>query len=141
MFGNPCPNNTKCAGGFIYTATPYFTDVPASDASFPFVQKFRDQGITSGCTTTSFCPNDKVTRWMAAVLLIRGKFKAQFGDQFSYPSTPAFADVAPTSPVFAYIQKLFELGITTGCTPATFCPDDPITRQQAAVFIVRSFLN
>ena len=75
------------------------------------------------------------------MLLIRGKFKAQFGDRFPYPSTPAFADVAPTSPVFAYIHELFELGITAGCTPTTFCADDPITRQQAAVFIVRSFLN
>ena len=101
----------------------------------------RDLGITAGCTATTFCPNDKVPRWAAAILLVRAKFKALLGDNFTYPSTPSFADVAPTSPVYPYIQKLYELGITSGCTPTTFCPDDPITRQQAAVFIVRSFLN
>jgi hypothetical protein len=141
MEGNPCPNNTTCASGFTYTATPYFTDVPASDPNFPYVQKLRDLGITSGCSPTNFCPADKVTRWMAAVLIVRGKLKSLFGDNFAYPSTPSFADVAPTSSMFPYIQKLFELGITSGCSPTQFCPNDPINRQQAAVFIVRAFLN
>jgi len=141
MEGNPCPNNTACAAGFTYTATTYFTDVLATDTSFPYVQKLRDLGITSGCTTTTFCPNDLVPRWAAATLIVRGKLKALFGDRFTYPSTPSFEDVAPASSAFPYIQKLFELGITSGCTATQFCPDDPITRQQAAVFIVRAFLN
>ena len=126
---------------FPYTTTPYFTDVPASDPSFPYVQKLRDLGITSGCSVTAFCPNDMVPRWMAAEFIVRAKMNALFGDNFTYPFTPSFADIAPTSPVFPYIQKLFELGITSGCTPNEFCPNDPITRQQAAVFIVRGFLN
>jgi len=126
---------------FTYTTTPYFTDVLASDPSFPYVQKLRDLGITSGCTATTFCPDDLVPRWAAATLLVRAKLKALFGDNFAYPATPSFEDVAPTSSAFPYIQKLFELGVTTGCTATEFCPDDPITRQQAAAFIVRAFLN
>jgi Fe2+ transport system protein FeoA len=141
MEGDPCPNNTACAGGFTYTAKPYFTDVPATDFSFPYVQKLRDLGITSGCTTTSFCPNDVIARWTAAVMIVRGKMKALFGDSFSYPTTAVFTDVAPASSMFPYVQKLFELGITTGCTTTQFCPNDPITRLQAAIFIVRAFLN
>jgi len=141
MEGSPCPNNTPCTAGFTYTAAPYFTDVLAADSDFPYVQKLRDLGITSGCTATTFCPNDMVPRWAAAVLIVRGKLKALLGDSFTYPSTPSFEDVAPSSSTFSYIQKLFELGITTGCTATTFCPDDLITRQQAAVFIVRAFLN
>ena len=105
------------------------------------MQKLRDLGITSGCSATTFCPNDMVPRWAAAVLIVRGKMKALFGDSFPYPSTPTFEDVAPTSSVFPYIQKLAELGITAGCTVTQFCPDDLITRQQAAVSIVRAFLN
>ena len=139
--GNPCPNNLTCAAGFTYTATPYFTDVQAADPAFPYVQKLRDLGITTGCTATTFCPGDGVPRWAAAVLIVRGKLKSLFGDNFTYPSTPSFADVPPTSSTFPYIQKLFELGITSGCTATQFCPNDPITRQQAAAFIVRAFLN
>ena len=75
------------------------------------------------------------------MLIVRGKLKALFGDNFTYPSTPSFEDVAPTSSAFPYIQKLFELGITSGCSTTQFCPDQPITREQAAVFIVRGFLN
>lgn len=141
MEGNPCPNNTACASGFTYTATPYFTDVPATDPTFPYVQKMRDLGITAGCSATAFCPGDVVTRWEAAVFIVRGKMKALFGDSFAYPATPSFADVAPASSIFPYVQKMFELGITAGCTATTFCPNDPITRQQAAVFMVRGFLN
>jgi hypothetical protein len=141
MYGNPCPSNAPCASGFTYTSTPYFTDVPASDSSFPYVQKLRDLGITSGCTVTTYCPGDVVPRWQAAVLIVRGKLKALFGDSFSYPGAPAFADVPPTSPIYPYVQKLAELGISAGCTTTQFCPNRPLTRQEAAVFIVRGFLN
>ncbi len=141
MLGNPCPNNTPCAAGFTYTAAPYFTDVPVSDAFFPFIQKLRDLGITSGCSATTFCPFDQVPRSAAAVLIVRGKLKALFGDSFTYSTSPSFTDVSSTSFAYPYIQKLLELGITSGCGATAFCPDDPITRQQAAVFIVRAFLN
>jgi len=141
MFGNPCPNNTACATGFTFNTTPYFTDVPATDAFFPYIQKLRDLGITTGCSATEFCPADLVPRSSAAVLLVRAKLKTLFGDNFTFSTSPSFADVAPTSFAYPYIQKLLELGITSGCSATEFCPNDPITRQQAAVFIVRSFLN
>ena len=141
MLGNPCPNNTACASGFTYTASPYFTDVAASETFFPYIQKLRDLGITTGCSATSFCPADLVPRSTAAVLIVRGKLKAMFGDTFTYPTSTSFTDVSSTSFAYPYIQKLLELGITSGCSTTQFCPDDPITRQQAAVFIVRAFLN
>jgi hypothetical protein len=143
MEGKPCPNNTPCgAAGFTWTPTPYFTDVPATDPGFPFVQKLRDLGITSGCTATSFCPNDMVPRWEAAVMIVRGKMKALFGDTFTYPPTAFFTDVpAATSGMFPFVQKMAELGITAGCTATQFCPNSAITRIQAAIFIVRGFLN
>jgi hypothetical protein len=36
---------------------------------------------------------------------------------------------------------MFELGITSGCSATQFCPDRTLTRQEAAVFVVRAFLN
>jgi len=126
---------------FTYTTTPYFTDVPSTYPFFSYIQKLRDLGITTGCTPTTFCPGDPVTRGQAAVLIVRGKMAGIFGDNFSYPQTQVFTDVPPGSMQFPFVQKLFELGITSGCTPTLFCVNNTLTRQEMAVFIVRAFLN
>ena len=34
-----------------------------------------------------------------------------------------------------------QLGITSGCAPSSYCPDDPVTRGQMAVFIMRGEFN
>ncbi len=126
---------------FTYTTTPYFTDVPPSDQFFSYIQKLRDLGITLGCAPTMFCPGNGVTRGEAAVLLIRGKMSAVFGDNFSFPTTQIFTDVPPNSQQYPFVQKLSELGITSGCAPGLFCVNNTLTRQEMAVFIVRTFLN
>jgi hypothetical protein len=47
------------------------------------------------------------------------------------------ADVPESHPFFRFIQRLGELGITSGCATGAFCPDAPITAGQLAVFVVR----
>jgi len=126
---------------FTPPATPYFTDVPATHPQFAYIQKLRELGITQGCTAARFCPDDTVTRSQAAVFVIRAKFGALFGDNFSFPSTAYFSDVATGDPRFPFVQKLRELGITQGCAAGRFCPEDPVTREQMAAFLVRAFLN
>jgi hypothetical protein len=39
----------------------------------------------------------------------------------------------------AWIEELFERGITAGCDVALFCPDASTTRGQMAVFLVETF--
>jgi hypothetical protein len=56
---------------FTYTTTPYFTDVPATNPFFIYVQKLRDLGITGGCTPTTFCMNNMLTRQEMAVFIVR----------------------------------------------------------------------
>ena len=36
------------------------------------------------------------------------------------------------------IETLYHHGITTGCTPTSFCPTDLVTREQMAAFIIRA---
>ncbi|MCC6366410.1 MAG: S-layer homology domain-containing protein [Bryobacterales bacterium] len=126
---------------FTPPSTPYFTDVPATHPQFAYIQKLRELGITQGCTATKFCPDDTVTRSQAAVFVIRAKFGALFGDNFTFPSTAYFSDVGTGDPRFPFVQKLRELGVTQGCASGRFCPEDPVTREQMAVFLVRAFLN
>jgi hypothetical protein len=59
-----------------------------------------------------------------------------------YNPTPYFQDVPPSEQFFPHIQKLMDLGITTGCSqsPALFCPTDTIPRWEMAMFMVRARL-
>jgi hypothetical protein len=54
------------------------------------------------------------------------------------PGAEMFNDVPASSPFCSYIEELARRGITGGCAPGLFCPGDPVTRQQMAVFIVKA---
>lgn len=62
----------KDVNAFGYPPGAFFSDVPANDGRFSFVQAMKASGITSGCTATTFCPTDAVTRSQLAVFLVRG---------------------------------------------------------------------
>jgi len=79
-----------------------------------------------------------VTRGQMAVFLLRAKHGADFQPP---DATGIFADV-PVTHVFArWIEQLAREGVTSGCgtSPAVYCPEDPVTRGQMAVFLVRAF--
>jgi hypothetical protein len=45
----------------------------------------------------------------------------------------------PTShPYFQFIQALAASGITGGCGGGNYCPDNPVTRGQMAVFLAKA---
>lgn len=54
--------------------------------------------------------------------------------------TTVFTDVPVNSFGFSAIERIFTHGITSGCStnPLKFCPNEPITRGAAAVFMVRA---
>jgi hypothetical protein len=124
---------------FAYTPTAYFTDVPATNLYFPWIQKMQDLGIGLPCSQTQYCQDSAVTRGIMSVLIIRSRFGVSIPT--SYPTTPYFTDVPAIHPYFPWIQKMKQLGITSGCTPTTYCPDVPVTRGQMAVFIMRGEFN
>jgi S-layer homology domain len=56
------------------------------------------------------------------------------------PGTASFNDVPTDHPFFQYIEALKASGITGGCnaSPPLYCPDDPVTRGQMAVFLAKA---
>ncbi len=52
--------------------------------------------------------------------------------------TPTFNDVPAVDPGFQYIEALYASGITGGCGGGSYCPDNPVTRRQMAVFIAKA---
>ena len=58
----------------------------------------------------------------------------------SYESTtPIFADVAINYWANSYIERLYDAGITGGCSssPLNYCPGNSVTRAQMAIFLLR----
>jgi len=52
--------------------------------------------------------------------------------------THAFPDVPCSNPFASWIEQLAADGITTGCGGGNYCPDDPVLRQQMAVFLMKA---
>ncbi len=131
------------SNNFSYSPTPYFTDATTASvgAFFPYIQKMHELGITSGCSTTTYCPDLTVTRGQMAVFIIRARYGTSF--DFDYSSTPYFSDATTASvgAFFKYIQRMKMDNITSGCTTITYCPDLNVTRDQMAVFMIRGGFN
>jgi YD repeat-containing protein len=123
----------KYGESFTYTTTPYFSDVPSTHTFFKYVQKLRDDGITTVSGTYSV--DSYVTRGQMAAFIIRSKY----GEDFTYTTTPYYSDVPSTHNFFKYVQKLRDDGITT--TTGTYLVDNNVTRDQMAAFLSRAFLG
>ncbi len=63
---------------------------------------------------------------------VRLRYKLQVSPA---PATATFGDVPTTSPQFKFVEALVASGITAGCGGGNYCPNDPITRGQMAVFL------
>jgi hypothetical protein len=95
-------------------------------------------GVTGGCSAAPplFCPDQRVSREQMAVFLL----KAKESGSYSPPAcgSPIFADVSCASPFAAWIQELVRRRITAGCGPQLYCPSTSVTREQMAVFLLRT---
>jgi hypothetical protein len=125
---------------FIYTTTPYFTDVPSTNYYFKYIQKMKDLKIT--VTSGSYFPHDYVTRGQMAAFLVRARQErtGQDTENFFYVVNPFFTDVQSTDPLFKYIQRLREDGITT-VIGTIYYENDYVTRDQMAGFLARAFMG
>jgi S-layer homology domain len=54
------------------------------------------------------------------------------------PGTATFNDVPTNHPFFQFIEALANSGITAGCGGGNYCPDQPLTRGQMAVFLAKA---
>ncbi len=51
------------------------------------------------------------------------------------PGSATFTDVPAGHPFFRFVEALADSGITAGCGGGNFCPNQPLTRGQMAVFL------
>jgi hypothetical protein len=129
----------KAIHGICYLPPPctgVFQDVPCASPFAGWIEAFAAAGITTGCGTDVYCPANPVRRDQMAVFLL----KAKYGPNHDPPDCQGvFDDVDCASPFADWIEQLAAEGITGGCGGDNYCPLNPTTRGQMAVFIVRTF--
>ncbi len=113
-----------------------FGDIGTTSFGAAFIEQMFADGITGGCGGGNYCPNNPVTRAQMAVFLLRAKHGAGY---MPPPATGSFNDVPIGSYADAWVEQLAAEGITSGCGNGNYCPSDPVTRAQMAVFLVKSF--
>ena len=113
-----------------------FTDVPRTNQFYRFVETLLHHAITGGCGQGLFCPQSATTREQMAVFVL----VAREGSEYTPPAcaTPIFADVPASSPFCRWIEELFRRGVVSGCGGANYCPGDAVSREQMAVFVLRT---
>ncbi len=113
-----------------------FSDVAANSFAAPFIEQLFRDGISGGCGGGNYCPQRSVTRAQMAVFLLR----ARYGGNYLPPAPRGvFSDVGTGYWAAAWIEQLAAEGITGGCGDGRYCPENPVTRAQMSVFLVRTF--
>ncbi|HVG11253.1 MAG TPA: S8 family serine peptidase [Thermoanaerobaculia bacterium] len=81
--GNYCPDSPVSRGTMAYfllatlgispptSCTGIFSDVPCTEWYAPWVEELYRRGITAGCASGQYCPNDLTLRSQAAVFVVR----------------------------------------------------------------------
>ena len=116
---------------------PTFTDTVGHWAE-DWIEALKADGITGGCGVGLYCPNSVTRRSEMAIFLLRSKYGSAYVPPAVGTST-GFSDVPTTHWAAAWIKQLAAEGITSGCGGGNYCPESAVTRDQMAVFLVRTF--
>lgn len=107
---------------------PPFTDIGSSTFADDIAWLYHS-GITTGCSSTKFCPGGTVTRAQMASFLVRAL-------QLPKTTTDYFTD-DDGSTHEPDINSLAKAGLTSGCSATRYCPGNGVTRAQLASFLAR----
>jgi hypothetical protein len=127
---NGCDTITKTV--MVYT----FADVPPTYWAWHFIEGINAAGVptTCGSNPPMFCPDNPMTRGDMAIFLLRSK---EGGSYVPPPcTTAAFTDVPCSNPLAPWINELVRRGVTAGCGGGNYCPNNSVTRDQMAVFLL-----
>ena len=118
--------------------TQPFTDISQDAYYSEAVGALAGNGIFDGteCAQGMLCPGEPIDRKTMAVWTVR----ALDGQDPAETADSRFSDVDAGSFHGPFIERMADLGVTTGCGDGTgFCPDGTVTRNQMAVFLTRAF--
>jgi hypothetical protein len=117
-----------------------FADVPIDHPAWEYIEALYHSKVSGGCTNDplSFCPDQPLTWAMTAIFMVR----LFHGVEYKPPTATGkvFSDVLKTTWAADWIEQMYADKLTTGCgyNPMIFCPNQAVTREAFAVFILRT---
>ena len=116
-----------------------FLDVSSGNTFYSYVTKLVANGITAGVGSGNYGVNQATLREQMAVFLLKAKYGLCFTPP---PCQGIFDDVpCPATAQFPYSDWIEELAaeqITAGCDVGKYCPEQPVQRDQMAVFLLKT---
>ena len=120
-----CPRDDTCP-------MSAFTDLDMNAWYHDGVHWALTEGVMAGTGADSFSPNTATTRAMLVTILWRME-----GAREPESTETAFTDLKEDAWYRKAVLWAFQEGLTAGTSETTFSPDDPLTREQLAVFLRR----
>jgi hypothetical protein len=114
-----------------------FDDVPPTSGFYRFIETLLHHGVSGGCGATTYCPLADTTREQMAVFVLVAKEGAGYAPP-ACGATPVFSDVPSSNPFCRWIEELARRGVVSGCGSGNYCPTSPVTREEMAVFVLRT---
>jgi hypothetical protein len=100
-----------------------------------------DTGVGSGTIRLDLIDNDSIQDTSLNPLGGTGAGNGNFitGQSYTVNKSPVFEDVPYSYWANVSIERLYDAGITGGCSPAplNYCPENLVTRDQMAIFLER----
>lgn len=127
----------RIAGEPESTATNPFADVADGQWYTTAVIWAAENGIVKGVNTTTFAPNDQITREQIATILFRyAKAEKVEGKLAGFPDAEKVSDYAADAMAWAVEQGLIN-GISESDGKTYLAPQETATRAQIAVILMR----
>ena len=108
-----------------------FSDIPGHWAQAD-IELMASKYVVKGMTETTFEPESQVTRAQFVTLLVRALGLSEYN-----PTSPTFSDVKPEAWYYGYVEAAHMAGLALGYD-GTFKPEDRVSREEMAAFLVRA---
>ena len=121
-------------------ATVTFSDVPADHWAYRYVEYAALENVVGGYGDGTYRPDLVTDRGQMAVYIARAMVAPNGDAGLPDPgSTATFTDVPSGAWNFAHVEYCAGQGVVQGYLDGTYRPDDPVTRDQMAVYVTRAF--
>ncbi|MBM2820707.1 MAG: hypothetical protein HW405_467 [Candidatus Berkelbacteria bacterium] len=118
-------------------ATPSFTDVPATDVNYQWIEGLKAAGWMEGYPDGTFKPGNTADRATIVVAISRA-FANGDSNVILPPSPVVFPDVPDTHWAYKYIEYAADKGLVYGYSDGTFRPDQTAIRSDLAIILARA---
>ena len=113
-----------------------FTDVPRTSPFYRFVETLLHPGLTAAAPARPYCPAQ--CHHARADGRVRAGGEGGAGVRAARLRAPSVPRRAGRSPFCRLIEELARRGVVGGLRRRHYCPADAVTREQMAVFVLRT---